>query len=94
MILETQKEIDDLKLKIEKADKSQREKLKARQKELQQELNTQKQKLNQQYIKFDERAQQVEDSVTTKVESFKKEFKQDLERLREAIKGFGESNEK
>lgn len=93
LIVETQNQLDSLTLKIDKADKSQREKLIERQNELQQKLNIQKKKLNQQHLKLDNTAHQAKDSLVARTESFKKEFKRDLKQLKEAIKAFGESSE-
>ncbi|MBK7310106.1 MAG: hypothetical protein IPI93_04775 [Sphingobacteriaceae bacterium] len=89
-----EKQIIELKEKIAKANKKEREKLNTDLGKIEQKLNEQKEKLKQKNAEFEANLKKVDNAVEAKNESFKREFKHDMDELGTALKGMFKDNVK
>ncbi|MGZ5219765.1 MAG: hypothetical protein ACXWV6_05875 [Chitinophagaceae bacterium] len=89
-----EKQIKELKEKIAKADKKRREKLTSDLNKAQDKLNEQKEKLRQKNIEFEADLLKFDESVIAKNESFKREFKHDMDELGTAMNDLFKDNVK
>ena len=93
-VADLEKQIKLLKEKIAKADKKGREKLTADLNKAEEKLLVQKDKLKQKSLEFEAGLKNFNESVVANNESFKREFKHDMDELGTAIKDLFKDNVK
>lgn len=93
-ITSVEKQIVELKEKIAKANKKEREKLNNDLSKIEQKLKEQQEKLKQKNAEFETNFKKFDETVEAKNESFKREFKHDMDELGTALKGMFKDNVK
>jgi len=89
-----EKQIQKGKEKIASKNKKEREKISADLKKAEEKLHAQKEKLKQKSIEFEAELKQFDESAAAKNESFKMEFKHDMDELGTALKDLFKDNVK